>query len=473
MLQVYNTASRKLENFKPQNDNKVKLYTCGPTVYNFLHIGNWFSYVQWDILVRVLKLNGYDVERVMNITDVGHLVSDADEGEDKLQKGARREHKTAWEVADFYIADFKNGIKDLNLIYPDHLPRATDFIVEQLELIRILKDKGYTYQVNDGIYFDTAKFPNYAKFAHLNIDQQRAGARVAFNENKKSITDFALWKFTKTGEKRDMEWETPEDLLDNKHSGVMGFPGWHIECSAIALHYLGPTLDIHTGGIDHIPIHHTNEIAQSECATGKTFANYWLHCNYLKVDGTKISKSLNNGYTLQDLKSRGYTPLDFKMFALQSNYRNESSFTFDNLEAAKNRLNHWKNIALLRFQSDNNIKTDISTIQKKVIEAINNDLNTPGALSVIEEEIGKIENSDSINGSLITDLFLLIDNVFGLNILESTADISSDDKALIEQRRVARNNKNWERADQIRQELADKNIKLNDKNNQITIWSIL
>ena len=255
MIKFYNTPDRKIEEFIPQDPNNVKIYTCGPTVYAAPHIGNWAAFIYWDILVRTLQANGYTVRRTMNITDVGHLVSDEDEGEDKLEKGARKEGKTAWDIAEFYTNDFIQGIKKLNLIQPNSLSRATDFIPEQIEIVKNLREKGLTYEISDGIYFDTSKYPKYAEFAHLNLDELKAGARVNFNPEKRNISDFALWKWTPEGQSRDMQWD---------FEGKMGFPGWHLECSAIALSTLGDTLDIHTGGIDHILVHHTDEIAQSE-----------------------------------------------------------------------------------------------------------------------------------------------------------------------------------------------------------------
>ena len=390
-LKLHNTLTRKTELFTPMNEGRVTLYTCGPTVYNYLHVGNWAAYIYWDTLVRTLIADGYKVERVMNLTDVGHLVSDADEGEDKLEKGARREGKTAWEVAEFYAEDFLKGIEKLGLINPEHIVRATDFIPQQLELVRTLKNKGYTYQIDDGIYFDTSKFPTYADFAGLDLAAQRAGARVEFNTEKHTPSDFALWKFTPKDERRDMEWDTPSDLLDDNSASKKGFPGWHLECSAMAMDILGPTIDIHTGGIDHIPVHHTNEIAQSESASGQIFAHYWLHNNHLKVDGTKISKSLDNGYTLDDLSRRGFSPLDYRMFILQSQYSNEGNFTFENLTAAKNRLLHWRNIAALRHQTYDTLIDDdekgvtLVAASGAIMEALNNNLNTPEALRVIDE----------------------------------------------------------------------------------------
>lgn len=467
-LQLHNTLTKTVEPFKSQDPGLVKLYTCGPTVYNYLHVGNWAAYVYWDTLVRVLQANDYTVERVMNITDVGHLTSDADDGEDKLEKGARREGKTAWDVAKFYGDDFLAGMKRLNLLPPAHITKATDYIPQQLNLVRKLKDAGYTYQIDDGIYFDTSKFKTYAAFAGLDLDAQRAGARVTFNDGKRNPSDFALWKFTPAGEKRDMEWETPADLLEGNET-KMGFPGWHLECSAMAMDILGDTLDIHTGGIDHIPVHHTNEIAQSEAVTGVTFSNFWLHNNHLKVDGTKISKSLNNGFTLDDLAEKGYSPLDYRMFVLQGQYRSEGNFTFDNLTAAKNRLAHWRNVAVLRHQTHTGInesdEMDPSPAAIGAIkEALNDDLNTPEALRIVDETFSYIESHSlsKVNHHTLLQLLEAIDELLGLDLLQSTPDISDDQKQLIIERERARDLKDWARSDELRDELAKGNILVRD-----------
>lgn len=348
-LQFHNQLSRTIEPFTPQREGIVTLYTCGPTVYNTLHVGNWAAYVYWDVLVRLLEAEGLEVQRVLNITDVGHLVSDGDDGEDKLEKGARREGKNAWQVASFYTDDFVKGMELLGLRPPTFMAKATNYIPAQLDLVRRLKEKGHTYQITDGIYFDTATFPRYDDFAGLHLDEQKAGARVEFNPEKRNPSDFALWKFTPEGTSRDMQWPTPADLTDEGIERA-GFPGWHLECSAMILSLLGETIDIHTGGIDHIPVHHTNEIAQSESATGAPLSRFWLHNNHLKADGTKISKSLDNGYTLDQLHEKGYTPQDFRLFVLQSHYRSEGNFTFDNLTAAQHRLHRWRNVAALRHQ---------------------------------------------------------------------------------------------------------------------------
>ena len=456
MLKFYNTPSRKIEEFKPLNPENVKVYTCGPTVYASPHIGNWVAFIYWDILVRALRLNGYNVTRTMNITDVGHLVSDEDEGEDKLEKGARREGKTVWEVAEFYTNEFLEGMRDLNLITPENLSKATDFIPEQIEIIENLSKKGFTYKTSDGIYFDTAKFPKYADFAHLDLKNLKAGARVNFNPEKKNLSDFALWKWSPKDQKRGMEWE---------YCGRMGFPGWHLECSAIAINTLGETIDIHTGGIDHIPVHHTDEIAQSETFTGKTFSNYWLHCNHMTSEGKKISKSLGNGFTLEQIMSQGFSPMDFKMFVLQSQYRTESNFSFENLKSAQNRLKNWQNIANLRWQIKGSDGTIPSLATKQVIlEEVNNNLDTPKALAKIDEIFGEIikANPEKLNYSNLLELIEFIDELLGLNLITSTPDISDEIKMKIIERNNARAEKKWAKSDEIRDELLSKNIILRD-----------
>lgn len=483
-LKLLNTLTKKTEDFVSQQDNKVLLYTCGPTVYNYLHVGNWAAYIYWDILVRTLIANDYVVERVMNITDVGHLTGenegDADTGEDKMQKGARREGKTAWEVAEYYAEDFLSGMEKLGLLLPEHITKATDFIPQQLELVQILKEKGVTYQTTDGIYFDTSKFPTYADFAGLDLEAQKAGARVEFNTEKRNPSDFALWKFSPLDEKRDMEWATPDDLLELPAidgEDVMGFPGWHLECSAMAMSILGPTLDIHTGGIDHIPVHHTNEIAQSESASGVRFSNYWLHNNHLKADGTKISKSLGNGYTLQDLAERGYTALDYRMFVLQSQYSSEGNFTFENLAAAKNRLHNWRNIAALRHQTHDTLVGDsdksisLLATSQAIVEAISNDLNTPEALRVIDQAFAQFDGKDlaSIHQHGLNHVLETIDGILGLQLVSSTPDVDDEIKQLIIKRQRARDEKDWATSDQIRDAILKKGIVLRDTSSG-SIW---
>lgn len=476
-LQFHNQLSKSVEKFTPIQEKVVTLYTCGPTVYSAPHIGNWASFVHWDTLVRLLTAEGYAVNRVMNITDVGHLVSDADDGEDKLEKGARREGKTAWEVAAYYSEDFLEGMKKLNFIMPTHIPKATEYIPQMVSLVGELKQKGFTYQISDGIYFDTAKFPTYGDFAGLNVEALKAGARVEFNPEKRNASDFALWKFTVNGEKRDMEWPTPSELTDD---GVErpGFPGWHIECSAMAMELLGTTIDIHTGGIDHIPVHHTNEIAQSESASGVQFANYWMHNNHLKSNGTKISKSLGNGYTLQELAEKGFDPLDLRMFVLQTHYRSEGNFTFENLEAAKNRRQNWRNTAALRHQIHSGVEyinneetVSVYPASGKILEVISDDLNVPEAFAVVDEAFSDVQSASlrAIDRRSLIDLLETIDALLGLELVASTPDISEDDKRLIIERRHARDAKDFTRSDEIRDALLEKGIALRDTSNG-TIW---
>jgi cysteinyl-tRNA synthetase len=474
MMQLHNTLTGTVDDFIPVSDSQVTLYTCGPTVYSEPLIGNWVAYLRWDLLVRTLKANDYTVNRVMNITDVGHLVSDGDDGEDKMQKGAKREGVSAWEIAERYTNRFLEGMTALNLLPPETLSKATEHIEDQIQLIKTLESKGHTYVIDDGVYFDTSTFPAYADFARLNLEALRAGARVEVNVQKRNPSDFALWKFSPVGEHRDMEWDSPWAPQDAPEGTQKGFPGWHIECSAMALKYLGETIDIHTGGIDHIPVHHTNEIAQSEAATGKRLANYWLHANFLLVNGTKISKSLGNGYTLSDLSEKGFTPMDFRMFVLQSHYRSESNFTWENLTGAASRLKHWRTIACLRHQIHDTLIDDsqkqhdvngtILAAKQAALEMLNDDLSSPRALSVFEQALDSIEQTDLayINQNAFNEFLMTIDDLLGLNILSSTPDISDEAKQLILERLRARESKAWGRSDEIRDTLSGIGIGIND-----------
>lgn len=460
MIKLHNTLTRLVEEFKPLTDNQVGLYSCGPTVYDNLTVGNWTAYVRWDILARTIRASGYDLNWYMNITDVGHLVSDGDEGEDKLEKGARREGKTAWEVAEFYTKDFLNGLDALNIsIDRRNLVKATDHIPEQLSLIQTLEEKGYTYIIDDGVYFDSTKFANYGKMARLNIAGQEGGKRVDIGQ-KKHASDFALWKFSQTGKSRDMEWDSPWGK---------GFPGWHIECSAMAMKYLGETLDIHTGGIDHIPVHHTNEIAQSEAATEKQFVRYWLHGNFLQVEGTKIAKSLNNGYTLNDITVKGFTPEDFRFLILQSHYRTEANFTWDAMSAAQSRLKTLQAFADLRFQPFNLDSSpwtaNLSVRLAEILGHLQNDLNTPRALEVLAQVIDNYTDGvASEDLQEFKNFIQALDDLLGLQ-LSTSLDITAAQKALVQERQMARADKNWQAADDIRVTLLKENIGLRDTPN--------
>lgn len=465
MIQLYNTASGRVETYEPLDPAQTTIYTCGPTVYSEPLIGNWVAYLRWDLLVRTLRAHDIAVKRVMNITDVGHLVSDADEGEDKMEKGAKREGITAWDIAERYTNRFLEGMTLLNILPPEVMPKATEHIDAQIELIQRLEAGGHTYVIDDGVYFDTTTFPRYAEFARLDIEALKAGARVTINSQKRHATDFALWKLSPAGEKRDMEWESPWGK---------GFPGWHIECSAMAFAYLGESIDIHTGGIDHIPVHHTNEIAQSEAASGKTFARYWLHANFLLVEGTKISKSLENGYTLGDLADKGYDPMAFRMFVLQSHYRSESNFTWANLSAAATRYQHWRTIACIRHQANDTLVSDkdkassvngvMLAAKQATLEALDNDLNSPRALTRIEQALDAVEQAQlkQVQKTSLTSLIEFIDDTLGLRLGNSTPDIDDETKQLLLERLRAREDKQWQRSDELRDQLAERGIGVND-----------
>ena len=475
-MKLYDTLSRNLQPVEPLNPPAVTIYTCGPTVYDYPHIGNWFTFLRYDLLVRTLKSAGYEPVWVMNITDVGHLVSDADDGEDKLEKGARREGKTAWDVAAFYTDYFVNALQRLNFTAPTVLPKATEHIPEQIDLIKKLEALGYTYRTGDGIYYDTAKFTRYADFARLDTDEQQAGARVEYNAEKRQATDFALWKFSPQGQQRDMEWDSPWGK---------GFPGWHLECSAMSMKYLGDTMDIHAGGIDHIPVHHTNEIAQSEPVTGKPFARHWMHTNHITVGGEKISKSLGNGILLEDIEQQGYSLRVFRLHVLESHYRSQSKFSWDSLEAAKSRLRDYQAMADLRFQADatgaissaagedgsaNPYDAHVTAMRA----ALENDLNTPEVLRILSQ----LANDQQLPPAAAaldsyTAMLRFVDDTLGLTLLASS-DITPEQKALIGERAAARTAKDWARSDELRDELAAQGIGLRDTtdtdSNAAAIW---
>ena len=442
-MKLYNTLTRKTEEFKPIDPERVKVYTCGPTVYSYAHIGNFTCYIYWDLLVRTLRANGYNVDRVLNITDVGHLASDADEGEDKMEKGAKREGKTVWEIAEMYMSDYLKNFRELNMIEPTHICRATDFIKEDIELVDVLDEKGFLYDTTDGLYYDTSKFPTYADFARLDLENLKAGARVEFSSEKRNPADFAVWKWIRKGEDHAMQWE---------YKGRMGYPGWHLECATIIHNMLGETIDIHCGGIDHIPVHHTNEIAEIEAAYGNKMSNYWLHNNFAMVEGEKISKSIGNVYMFSDLAEKGYTHMDYKMWVLQGHFQSERNFTFDDLAAAKQRLLNYRNFAALRWQSEES--NDFEEAQAKILEQLNNNLNSAGAFAELDAVVGK--------GTPSEKFVKFIDDVFGLGILESTPDIPKELKDKIAKRFEAKKVKDFATADALRDEIAVEDIVLLD-----------
>ncbi len=464
-MKLYNTLTKSIEPVIPQSDTRTTIYTCGPTVYDYPHVGNWFTFIRYDLLVRTLKAANFNPVWVMNITDVGHLVSDADDGEDKLEKGAKRDSKTAWDVATFYGDYFIQGLVRLGISKPDYLPKATEHIAEQINLIKQLEKKGFAYIISDGVYFDTSKFPRYADFAGLDVDEQQTGARVEFNPEKQNATDFALWKFSPKDSKRDMEWDSPWGK---------GFPGWHIECSAMSMKYLDETIDIHSGGIDHIPIHHTNEIAQSEAVTGKPFAKYWMHTNHISVNGDKISKSLGNGITLEEIEAKGFSLEAFRLHVLESHYRSQSKFSWESLEAANNRLKHWQASAVLRHQTTNSTSGEstfeLKASQAQLQEILSEDLDTPRALAFLSNIFGQLEVG-GIHSSLKSEyetFLVTVDELLGLT-LAGQPDISDDQKDLIKNRELARKNKDWQQSDDLRDELAKQKIGIRDTGAK-TIW---
>jgi cysteinyl-tRNA synthetase len=443
MLKLYNTLSRKKEEFKPIKPGFVGMYSCGPTVYWYQHIGNMRAYLFSDTLKRVLLFNGFKVKHVMNVTDVGHLTSDADTGEDKMEQAAKKEGKKAEDIANYYLKLFREDFKKLNIIEPDIWPKATEHIKEQIELIKKLEQKGYTYKTSDGIYFDTSKLKDYGKLAKLKIENLEAGKRIDIKE-KKNATDFALWKFSETPGKRQQEWQSPWGV---------GFPGWHIECSAMSMKYLGEHFDIHTGGEEHVPVHHTNEIAQSEAVTGKKFVNYWLHLRWLTFKGEKVSKSSGGLYTIEELEKKGFQPLVYRYFCLTAHYRTNLEFSLENLENAKNALSRLKNII-------SELKDDGKTNQnylKEFEEAINNDLDTSKALQVL----WKLIRDSKADGKLKT--IAKMDEVLGLDLLKKEkSKIPADIMKLVEEREQARKKKDFKRADEIREKIKKQGWQLDD-----------
>ena len=440
MLRLYNTATRKTEPFKPLGD-EVKIYTCGPTVYNYPHIGNYAAYTYWDLLVRALKANGYEVKRVLNLTDVGHLTSDGDDGEDKLEKGALREGKSVYEVADFYINIYMDNYAKMEFLPADVIARATDYIEADERAVDEMAKRGYTYETSDGVYFDTSKFPRYADFARLDLAGLQAGARVGFNTEKHNTSDFAVWKFIQPGEKHAMRWD---------YLGRPGYPGWHLECSTIIHETLGEPIDIHTGGVDHIPVHHTNEIAQTYAMTGKKLAKYWLHCDFITIDGQKISKSLGNTYTLDDLADKGFSAMDYKMWLLSGHYQGTRNFTFDSLLAAKNRRQNWRNRIAECYQRE---MDGDDGVFEKILDAVNNNLNSAEAFAIID------------NSRLSLNDWGKVDELFGLRLIVDTPNISEKQYALVKERDAARAAKDFAKSDKIRDELLSQGIVINDTPN--------
>jgi cysteinyl-tRNA synthetase len=437
-LRLYDNYTRSLRSFEALKDRAVGMYTCGPTVYDYQHIGNFRTFLFEDVLKRVLEWNGYSVTHVMNITDVGHLVSDADEGEDKMEKGARRTGKSAWEIARLYTESFLQDMRALNIEPPTQLPRATDHIREQIDFISDLEKNGFVYRTSDGVYFDTSKQPNYGYLARLDKAGLEAGKRVELGEKRHS-TDFALWKFSPPGEKRQMEWESPWGK---------GFPGWHIECSAMAQKYLGDYFDIHCGGEDHIPVHHTNEIAQTEARVGTRLANFWLHGYFLLMDEAKMAKSAGGFLRVQSLVDRGYDPLAYRYLCLTAHYRSQLNFTFEALDAAATGLDRMRQG--FHALPDDRHAPDAALVDRFTDE-INDDLNLPRALALAWETL-RGDRAPAVKRATL-DAF---DRVLGLGLAQwrpREANIPEAIRALAQARAAARAARNWAEADRLRGEL--------------------
>lgn len=434
-LKLYNTLTRKKEVFKSIKKGKVGLYSCGPTVYWHQHIGNLRTYISNDIIKRVFLYNKYKVKHIINVTDVGHLTSDADEGEDKIEKAARKEGKTAKQISNYYFNLFRQDFKKLNIIEPDVWAWATKHIKEQIDLIKILEKKGYVYKISDGVYFNSSKLKDYGKLITLDSTKLKAGKRIKVG-GKKNKTDFALWKFSEKPGTRQQEWKSPWGI---------GYPGWHIECSAMSSKYLGKQFDIHTGGQEHIPVHHTNEIAQSETAFGKKpWVKYWIHFAWLLFKGEKVSKSKGGLYTISELEEQGFNALDFRYLALGTHYKKPLNFTIKNLKSAKNSYQRLKNI-ILEIKDDKKINKEYL---KKFEEIINDDLNTSKALQVL----WKLIRDEKASGKIQT--IKKMDSIFGLNLLEKEKiKIPSNVKKLAEERKKSRNKKEWKKADELRKKI--------------------
>lgn len=453
MLRIYNTMDRRKEDFIPLSDKKVTMYSCGPTVYNYAHIGNLRTYIFMDIFRRTLRYDGYKLKGVMNITDVGHLMSDGDDGEDKMEKASREQKKSPYEIAEYYTKIFFDDLAKLNIGRPEIIAKATDHIADMIKYVQALLDKGYAYEIDDGIYFDIGKFPKYGKLSRLNLEEQQAGARVEVNSQKRHPADFALWK--KAEPNHIMQWESPWG---------MGYPGWHIECSTMSRKYLGDVFDIHTGGVDHIPVHHENEIAQSEALVGKKTVDYWVHGEFMLVNNGKMSKSLGNTYTIADLEKKGYSAMDFRYFCLNTHYRKKLNFTFEGLDGAKTA--YARLLAVLYKHKTSQTKTDDAKIEdykKQFADAINDDLNIPLALGVLWKAVKEPASRD------IYDMALDFDKVFGLSLDKARPDetapaeeIPQEIIELAQKRADAKKAKNYAEADALRAEINSRGYSVTD-----------
>lgn len=454
MLRLYNTLTKKKEEFVPidKENNIVTIYTCGPTVYNYAHIGNMRTYIFMDTLRKVLKYNGYKLNHVMNITDVGHLTSDADEGEDKMSKSAREQNKSVYEIAKIYTEAFFKDIHRLNISEPEHIVKATDHIKDMEEYVKEIIKNGYAYETSKGIYFDTSKLPTYGELSRIKLDNQKAGARVNVDKEKKNPLDFAIW--IKAPKEHIMKWDSFAGLC---------YPGWHIECSAMSRKYLGEKFDIHTGGVDHIPIHHENEIAQSKGATGKNPANIWMHVEFLLIDNGKMSKSLHNVYTLDDLEKRGIEPLAYRYFTYTSHYRNKLNFTWDGIKSCQVSLDRLRELVNSHKDLNNDIKEELlKDFENRFMEAINDDLNMPVAISIVWE-LAKY----SVKSNKIYELIMKFDSILSLDLNKVKKDnknveVPNEILELLEQRKKARESKDYALSDTLRDKIKEKGYIVKD-----------
>jgi cysteinyl-tRNA synthetase len=457
-IYFYNTLTRKKEEFKPIIPGKAGIYSCGPTVYWDQHIGNMYAYIAWDVMVRMLRFLGYEVKHVMNLTDVGHLTSDADSGEDKMEKGAKREGISVWDLAKKYEKQFFESEELLNINRPDVVCPATQHIPEQIELIKKIEANGFTYKTSDGIYFDTSKFADYGKFANLKLEELKDTDREEINKEKRNPSDFALWKFSPTNEKRQMEWDSPWGV---------GFPGWHIECTAMSVKYLGETFDIHTGGIDHIPVHHTNEIAQGYGAFGHQTANYWIHNAFVVGKGTKMSKSLGNIFTAQELAEKGIEPLAYRYLALTSHYRKGLEFSVESLKTAE--IAYEKLRRLISELPDRGMVDE--NYKKIFIEKISDDLAMPEAIALV----WKLTKDETVKPEDKRATLLDFDKVLGLKLGEKAEEevIPEEIEKLSEERLRAREAKNWAESDRLRDLIREKGYVVEDLKNDCKIRKIM
>lgn len=464
-LKLYNTLTKQKNDFVPLNGNEVRIYSCGPTVYSYAHIGNFRTYIFMDNLRRILEYNGYTLKHVMNITDVGHLESDGDEGEDKMEKAARKENKSPYEIAKFYTDAFFKDMDALNIERPEIIAKATDHISDMLEFAKEIVKNGYGYETSTAIYFDVSKLDKYPVLSNRNVDDQIAGARVDVDPEKRNPYDFAIW--IKAPEKHIMKWDSPWGL---------SYPGWHLECSAMSRKYLGKVFDIHTGGVDHIPTHHENEIAQSKGAFGKIPAKIWMHVEFLQVDGGKMSKSLGNVYTITQLEEKGIEPLAYKLFCYTAHYRTKLNFTFEGAMASQKALNRLRESYIKHKNGTNNVdESIIKEYKSKFLDAINDDLNMPLAMSIVWE-IARNEKK----ANKLAELLLDFDKVLGLDLensekyLKKQNDLELPDEIieLLERRKKAREEKNWALSDEIRDSLKEKGYMVKDTKEGMTVEKI-